>query len=78
MNNCLVSRIGHLCESFENATPGGWIILIILAYLFFSLRKVYGQSTRKTILKVFLLFISHTTLIGITVILLVVYSALTL
>ncbi len=63
---------------FENAAPGGWIILIILAYLFFSLRKVYGQSKWKTILKVFLLFISYTTLIGITVILLVIYSALTL
>ncbi len=55
---------------------GNWMILLLLVYVFFALRNLYGQSKRKTFLKVFLLLISYSVFIGIAALVLIIYSAI--
>ena len=62
---------------FKKLSLGGWIVLILLLYLFFALRKVHKQSVMKTLTKIFLLLISYSVFIGIVLILLIVYAAMT-
>jgi len=63
---------------FTKASLGGWVILILLIYLFFALRKMHRQSVMKTLTKIFLLLISYSVFIAIVFLCLIIYAAMTL
>lgn len=62
---------------FKKVSLGGWVVLILLIYLFFALRKMHKQSVMKTLTKIFLLLISYSVFIAIVFFCLIVYAAMT-
>jgi hypothetical protein len=54
----------------------GWVVAGLLLYLFFSLRRMHGQSITKTVVKVFILLFLYATSVGLVMLGLFIYAAM--